>query len=610
MLFVMIGLAIVATIADLFSVCLSAGCSPALSYMLHFLYLLCNNLLPAAFFAYILFFTDMWHKLRENKLFLTGTYLPVALLILMFLINPFFGHLFSVSAAGIYTRGPLFLLMHSISAIYAVYGIISLCTLRHLITQRQFFAMIMVYPISLTGVIIQLLNTSVRTTMFFYTLAILFITMMISRPEEMIDHITGLRKFSAYVDDMRRSFMSGKRFNTILISITNYSMIYGVLDYEGTNGLLRQLSDEIRRINRTLKLHADLYYLGNGRFAVTTERHAEARSDAAACWMNEALRSTFTVNCMNFSLTSQICTVRCPEDIGDFRTLSLFAETLSRRNESDGKVLHAGDLLTRSRFDIMQDLDSIIERALSDGSFTVYYQPIYSVKEKQFRSAEALLRLKDKKYGFISPELFIPAAERSGAIHSIGNFVLEEVCRFIASDEFQKLHLDYIEINLSVAQCMQSGLAQDVLRTLEKYRIPAGRINLEITETAASYAQNVLDENIRVLSEAGISFSLDDYGTGYSNIRRVASLPVQIVKLDKTFTNIEGNPKMLTVLKNTIRMIKEMELEIVVEGVETPEQAKQFSELRCDYIQGYYYSKPVSCEEFIRFLSEKENQTH
>lgn len=606
-LLVMIGLALIASASDFFSVLLTDECNPIVSYLLHFFYLFCNTMIPCAFCAYILLFTDTLHKLRNNKLLLIVFYLPAVVVILAFLLNPFTKTLYYIDPVQGYTRGSWFLLMHIVDVLYVLLGTIYMFVFHKLFSKHQFFGLIMVFPISMIGVIVQLLNTEIRTTMFSYTLGILFITMMISRPEEMIDHITGLRKFNAYAEEMRRSFINKKQFDIILISISNYSAIYSVLGYAGANVLLRKLADELNRMNRTLKLRADLYHIGNGRFVVAAERRAHSKIESAANWVNETLKSTFSANRMNFSLIGCVCMVKCPEDIGDFQTLNVFGEDLDRHNVYNGEVLHAADLLAKNHFDIMQELDSIIEHAIANKSLMIYYQPIYSIKEKKFRSAEALLRLKHEKYGFISPELFIPAAEKSGAIHAIGNFVLEEVCRFIASEEFQALGLEYIEVNLSVAQCMQSGLAKDVLKTLEKYHISSDKINLEITETAVSYSQYVLEENLRTLAEAGISFSLDDYGTGYSNIRRVVSLPLKLIKLDKSFAVLDDNPKMMIVLENTIRMIKDMELEIVVEGVETQELVKRFSDLECDYIQGYYYSKPVPREEFVRLIRESLN---
>ena len=201
--------------------------------------------------------------------------------------------------------------------------------------------------------------------------------------------------------------------------------------------------------------------------------------------------------------------------------------------------------------------------------------------------------------------MFIPAAEKSGAIYKIGEFVFEEVCKFISSEEFEHLGLDYIEVNMSVAQCMQSNLASQILTTIKKYNIDPKKLNLEITETAASYSQKTLMDNLITLHDAGIAFSLDDFGTGYSNMRRIVSMPFRIIKIDKSLTEVEDNPKLMVVLKNTINMIKGMNMEIVVEGVETEKLVQLFKELECEYIQGYYYSKPIPKDEFIEYCMQK-----
>ena len=154
---------------------------------------------------------------------------------------------------------------------------------------------------------------------------------------------------------------------------------------------------------------------------------------------------------------------------------------------------------------------------------------------------------------------------------------------------------------------MQGGLAGDLLRTMKKYGVTSDQINLEITESADSQTQNIIAENLTSLLNAGITFSLDDFGTGYSNMQRMASLPLKIVKLDKTFANFDTNPRLMIVLQNTVKMIKDMDMEIVVEGVETQELVDRFTNLKCDYIQGYFYSRPVPKDKFIEFIEQYES---
>ena len=234
----------------------------------------------------------------------------------------------------------------------------------------------------------------------------------------------------------------------------------------------------------------------------------------------------------------------------------------------------------------------------------MYYQPIYSVKDGRFISAEALIRLTDEEYGFISPALFIPAAERNGLMIPIGDFVLESVFRFIGEHDFNELGLSYIELNLSVAQCLQGDLFDKILALEKKYGVAPVRVNLEITETTYENMGEMTDINIRRLSDNGFSFSLDDYGTGYSNMQRISKLPLKIIKIDKTMVDDMASSAGMTVLRNTVTMMKDIRKEIVCEGIESADQLEKLTELGVDFIQGYYFSKPLPEDKFVSFIQE------
>ena len=232
----------------------------------------------------------------------------------------------------------------------------------------------------------------------------------------------------------------------------------------------------------------------------------------------------------------------------------------------------------------------------------MYYQPIYSIQKKQFVSAEALIRLKDDNLGFVSPAIFIPAAEKNGAIHQIGDFVLEDVISFISQNSIEKYGLEYIELNLSMAQCIESNLSDKVMSLLEKYTVSPQKINLEITETSENVNYDVIERNINNLSSKGVSFSLDDFGTGYSNILRITKLPLNIIKLDKSFVDDLNKPGMKTIISETVSMLKKMNKKLLIEGVETYEDFDYFRNIGCDYIQGYYFSRPLTKTDFFEFL--------
>ncbi len=170
--------------------------------------------------------------------------------------------------------------------------------------------------------------------------------------------------------------------------------------------------------------------------------------------------------------------------------------------------------------------------------------------------------------------------------------------------------IEYVDVNLSVVQCMQSTLYMQLLDIMKRFELPYHCISLEITETAAVLSQETLIENMDKLREYGINFSLDDYGTGFANTAAVVKYPFHAVKLDKSMVwSAMEDAKALSALKYSIAMLKEMGMELIAEGVEELEQAQLLEEMGCDFFQGYYYSKPVCGAEFLEKLAQMEQQS-
>lgn len=602
---------IVSTIADICSIHLDILGAGYISqkYIAHSVYVSVRSLITPLYVVYIIYTTDTVHKIKTSVIHRMIFWMPITLATIVLIVNPFYPVLFYFDSFDNYTRGPLFWVLYFVAGWYMFYGLCFLWRYRLLFEKKKLLSLHMVIVMVLGAVIIQLFFPNIILEMFACAIGLLFIATAIQKPEEIIDTDSGMWKLSAYVNKLKNIFIVSKPIKIIMINLVNYQAVSDMLGYEGTNELLREIRIKLETMCQNDEFEAELYYLGHGRICMVLEGKYMDKADQIAEKINLDLKETMQIRQMNVSLNSCVCITKCPDDIGDVESVLTFCNDIGQKFYT-GNVLYASDIYHKAYYDIMRDIDRIIEMAFTNERFEVYYQPIYSVEEKKFVTAEALLRLKDEKYGFISPELFIPAAEKSGAIHKIGEFVLESVCKFIASDEFKDLGIECIEVNLSVAQCMQTNLANEVIEIINKYNVKPSQINLEITETAASSSQNVMADNLTALTKAGISISLDDFGIGYSNMRRIASFPFEIVKLDKTFaaSKEEGDDKMEIILENTIKMIKDMDMKIVVEGIETEELVKQFSDMRCEYIQGYYYSRPVAKKDFIEFIKNSQNK--
>ena len=572
------------------------------AYMMHSMYLPIRNLTSLGFVLYIISVTDIWHIFFKKKALMVILILPMSLILLLIAFNPLYKLVFYINDDLNYVRGPLFFILYISAGYYILLGVIILIRQRFTLNPARVFAFFSLVALTVVAVIIQFFNPHYVVEMFCTSISALLLMLLVQRPEDAVDSYTGLNKRSKYLLDMKHSFHNHKEFDVIQVNINNYEQILSVIGYGEEPKLLGLLSNHFLQINNRFKNSASAYYLDRGRFRVVIGPRKRAYTEQIAEFISSLSRQNLYINLLEINTLPNICITHCPADISDYQDYVHFDNEMTALAKYPGKIYYASEFLTKDSLYLTNKLDLVIENALANHNFFVYYQPIYSVEKGRFTSAEALIRLIDKEAGFVSPDQFIPAAEKSGAIFRIGSFVFEEVCKFIVSDHFKELGLEFIEVNLSVVQCMQADLADTLTDIMNRYGVSPSQINLEITETAASYSQTALVDNMRVLTNRGIDFSLDDYGTGYSNISRIASLPLRIIKLDKTFVDHYENPRIATIVKNTVQMIKDLNLEIVVEGIETKEMLEHFVKLKCDYIQGYYFSKPLALNDFIGFI--------
>ena len=247
------------------------------------------------------------------------------------------------------------------------------------------------------------------------------------------------------------------------------------------------------------------------------------------------------------------------------------------------------------------DIENNMRQAVSTGidEFVVFYQPVVNVNTQMCTSCEALVRWDSKALGFMGPGEFIPLAEYLGLITSIGDYVLEEACRRckLWNDNG---HPDfYINVNLSVVQLLQKNVVENIKRILDKTGVNPKNIVLEITESfAINDMQRVMDI-ITGLKKLGPRIALDDFGTGYSSLNYIKQLPLDIIKVDKTFIDdIIEDDYAQAFVKLIVDLSKTIGTKIVVEGVEHKEQFELLKSLGVDYIQGYYFGKPVPANIF------------
>ena len=307
---------------------------------------------------------------------------------------------------------------------------------------------------------------------------------------------------------------------------------------------------------------------------------------------------------MRMPISVQVWMTKVPEQMKTQEQLGIFVGAEYNDRLPKDRIYLADELREEER---RISVEMAVRRALENRSLEVYYQPIYDTKCGKIHSAEALVRLKDEELGMISPEEFIPVAEQTGMIAQIGDFVFQEVCRFLSSGAPQHAGLRFVEVNLSTVQCMDTQLPERLLSIAEGYGVSPSEINLEITESAMVYSMNTMRSVMEELTKDGFSFALDDFGTGRANLSYLQNFPFRIIKVDKSFLWADGESEDNHVIfENMLSLIRGLRREAVAEGVETKEQRDMLISHGVEYLQGFYYSKPVPEQDFMKYLEEFE----
>jgi diguanylate cyclase (GGDEF)-like protein len=268
-----------------------------------------------------------------------------------------------------------------------------------------------------------------------------------------------------------------------------------------------------------------------------------------------------------------------------------------------GKTYAYYDSEIRNRLIKNQSITDSMEAALRDGQFQVYLQPKYRVRDDMLVGAEALVRWVHPQWGFLAPAEFIPIFESNGFITTLDQFVWDKTCSILKEWDAKGYPQISASVNVSRADIYNVNLPDILRRTVQKHGLPASRLHLEITESAYTENPSQLIATIESLRGMGFIVEMDDFGSGYSSLNMLNELPIDILKLDMKFVQSEMvKSEHQGIMQFIIGLARWLDLEVVAEGVETKAQAGRLKDIGCDYVQGYFFAKPVPADEFVRFF--------
>lgn len=564
----------------------------------HRVFIISLNLVTLQFFTYVL--RSCLKRTRLPIVFQVLTLSPF----LASIVLAFYGDIYYyVDETFVYSHGTFPTSIYACIACYIVASIVILsykgCNLEK--TQRRSLWLALLFWV--ITAIIQLLCPRLLLSSVSGASLVFFMYLSLENPRELFNENIGCFNAKAFQSVCSERFGTKNTFYVITVIMPGLSMIKTKFGQSTYNSFLKNISEYlVRRVAH--KKSFPVFHLQSNTLTLVSTSSFENVSKFMETLEN-LLAQGWSVSGINCMLSAQVFAIECPKFAQDVDTINNTISYFSHTPEFHKRFFIDEEFTAkRQRYSTIQ---SLVKEAIENDGFDVYYQPIYSPKDKKFTSAEALVRLKDKSIGFISPEEFIPIAEQDDSIMDLGRIVFEKVCKLAASVNLEKLGIEYIEVNLSGVQCMNPDIYYLLRRIMRNYNIPPTFVNLEITETAAIDATDILEKNMSLLCGLGCTFSLDDFGTGYSNLTQIIKYPFRIIKLDKSLVwgyFDDSQPQISILTYNIITMINQLNLEIVAEGVETLEMVETLSAMKVGHLQGYYFSKPIPEEDFVKFITE------
>lgn len=559
-----------------------------------FSYFLLHTILAPMFFYYVICVSGIFEKTGKVK---HAIFLAPAVITELFVItNPFTHFVYYINSDYEFTRNWAEWLIYAAAAFYFVLSFITLMLLRRAMTNRRRLALLYFFVLAIVGIFIQMLFIKIKAELFAESLALIGLLLAIENEDDRIDADTGIYNRKALNMDLKNFYAIGREFYIIRLTIQNADII-GRITGSVNIDRLTEIVDEYLK---TIVDRFQIYEMNPGDYAITYFGDRESVTELV--WKIDArFMEPWRINDNEFFLKAVQMVAKLPNDFTTIKEISFMLNSAVPSNVNK-TVLMGNDLDFLRRRD---KVEQAIERGLHEGNFSVFYQPVYFIDGKRLHGAEALVRLNDPELGFIPPDEFIPIAEQIGRIEEIGDFVLKEVCRFLQSGVPAEHGLYSINVNLSVIQCIRPGFVDHILNVISEYKVPKHQLNFEITESVAAEDYEVLGSSISDLKGCGFQFYMDDYGTGYSNIQSVFALDFDIIKIDKSILwGADAGELGKIILENSVHMIQRIGKKVLVEGVETKEQIESLRSLEVDYLQGFYFSKPLPKDEFIEHLKK------
>ncbi len=520
-----------------------------------------------------------------------------------------------ISEDAVYSYGTMVNMVYIIITILTLSTIIkAILALRNVTTRRVTAYVLFSMGVWIIFGLTQLFLPQILFSSVSISTMLMLLVISLGNPAERVDKESGAFNYEALRLVISDKLNKAKPFYIVNIDMEEISKLRRQFGDQAVIKVLTEIRTFVEK-----QFSQNVYKINNHSFTVIFEERSKDKLDYYLQVLDERFHEKWNLNeNTRILINAHVDFIRFPQDTpflkkGVQNSTSQMLEfiELCHTYSEDAEFIHRVDAKLLQKRDRQDLVYKLLQNAIKSDGIEMYYQPIYSIAEQRFTNCEALVRLKDTTtLGFVSPEEFIPIAERNFLIMPLSNCIFEKVFDFVSRNKLSEKGLKHVEVNLSAIESVDLTFPSLMKDLLQKHKLDPSMINLEITESIAVSSGRKLKRNMEDLINHGCSFSMDDFGTGYSNLSQITKAEFSVIKIDKSLlwpifekkNPNRQNAKIL--LENMVSMILQMGLKIVVEGVETKEQFEYLEGLGVTYIQGYYFSKPIGQDDYLRFLDK------
>ena len=420
-----------------------------------------------------------------------------------------------------------------------------------------------------------------------------------------VDEVTGDASYAKFMLDAQRMLdtYADKKYALAVLNIKRFQYINDLYGYEEGDRALR-------RFMKALRVEIGAYEcaarMQSDHFAVLLVYQEQEKLEKRLDTILEKIESEADNRIGDTPYVLKVkAGVYMVQQPGEMLESMLDRASMAVRSEYNTEIKHCNfyNETIRSRMLKNREIEDCFAEALKNQEFYLCYQPKFRVAEKRWCGAEALVRWNNPKSGVVSPAEFIPVLEHSGGIVELDEYVLEMVCRQMRQWLGEGLGVLPVSVNVSRLHLYRLNFVEQYLTIIDRYQIPHELIQLEMTETALFSNEDILSETLEKLRSKGIRILMDDFGSGYSSVTMLKSMPIDTLKIDKSMVDsVEDNEKVRLILESIIKLAQSLKLSVTAEGVENKAQYDILKGMHIDNIQGYYCARPMAAEQYAQIL--------